>query len=339
MKTLLIILLTLITARGVFTQTETYDVVSYTPLLGWKAEEQSSARVYRKIDGGSWAQIGIYKSTASKGSIEADFDSEWKNLVATPFKLHEKPDKTQPKKAEGWTVMSGSGVWQFNGSNVATILTTYSGHGICVSILHNATARPYLKDYKKFIGTVTLKAPNQALQMAIEPSSVSQLPGMWIDYIHEQNGTFPDGKPRYTSGYFRREYRFFEDGKYQYLRKDFKVTNKHIFFTYETGKWSASSNQLTLTPLQSKSETWSKSPGGHAKEWGTLQKRESRKPETVTYNFEIKETDGTLSLRLYRNKTTERETWETKGHNQLNAWSYYSRPMDKSLIDLPPGHQ
>lgn len=502
MKTLCIIALKLILMQGLLAQTMSYDIVSYTPPKGWKVEEQKTARVYSKIDGGSWAQIGIYKSTATKGNIDADFDSEWKNLVVSSFNISEKPDKTKAETADGWTVMSGSGVWKYNGSNVATILTTYSGHGLCLSILHNATAQPYLRDYKKFIGTVTLKAPpaqlrpnavvanphannlnkyvwrshqkrntsnldyhaynkqhyefrpdgtyafyqesmqsytpkyylinetgtyswkgdiitlkptksqwsqhqNQKTDKALKSNSTNfpnlqyrvsyttiydrsrlvlwpidgkenerdgtfnyynngelqkaylydaeealvstareqshlvntALVGMWIDYMNETSGTFPDGKPRYTSGYFRREYRFFHDGTYKFLKKDFAVNNKHIFFTHETGRWTTTGDQLTITPLQGEYETWTKSPSGHTKEWGSLQKRKKRKLEKVVYNYQTKSSDGKPSLVLYRDKPTERETYENKGDNKLNEWSYFSRPINQSLIDLPPGHE
>ncbi len=65
--------------------------------------------------------------------------------------------------------MSGSGLWQCNSSNVATILTTFSGHGACVSIACNTIAQRCIEDYQTLIGSITLydgksKTSNNSLQ-------------------------------------------------------------------------------------------------------------------------------------------------------------------------------
>lgn len=136
-------------------QQQSFDIVSYTVPENWKEESGNSYLMYSKIDGGSWAQIAIYKSTASKGSIEADSKSEWETLVTAQNTVGQQ-EQSKPGTVDGWSVMSRSGVWVFNGTNVATILTTYSNKHICISILCNATAQPYLKDYQQLIGTVVI---------------------------------------------------------------------------------------------------------------------------------------------------------------------------------------
>jgi len=155
MKKLLFSLIAFCTTNS-FAQTKTFDIITYTPPSGWKSEQTENAILYSKIDGDKWAQIIIYKNTVSKGSIQADFDSEWKLLVADAYKTTALPEKTAPETAEGWEVMSGSGLWQYNGSNVATILTTFSGHNACVSIACNTIAQRFIEDYQTLIGTITL---------------------------------------------------------------------------------------------------------------------------------------------------------------------------------------
>jgi len=155
MKKLLLLLLTFYAMTGI-SQTATFDIVTYTPPAGWKSETKENLIVYSKIEGNTWSQIIIYKNTKSKGSIDADFDSEWKSLVADAYGIAAPPEKTAIESAEGWQVMSGSGLWQFNGSNVATILTTFSGNGACVSISCNSTAERFLEEYQSLVGTITL---------------------------------------------------------------------------------------------------------------------------------------------------------------------------------------
>jgi len=140
----------------VLAQKETFDIITYKPLKGWTIEAKGTAMMLSKIDGGSWCQIIMYKNTVSKGNINDDFDSEWKTLVTTNYQGISSPEKENPKTYKDWNVMSGSGVWKFNGNNVATILTTYSGYGACVSIVCNATARPYLAIFQNFIAGIDL---------------------------------------------------------------------------------------------------------------------------------------------------------------------------------------
>jgi hypothetical protein len=135
--------------------TATYDILSYTPPKDWQLEEKENLLIYSRIDGGSWGQIAIYKNRASEGNIEADFEKEWNDIVRAQFGLS-KEEKEQPATAGGWSVMSGGGTWQFNGANVLSLLTTYSNGTVCISILCNATAKPYLKNYQDFIKSVNL---------------------------------------------------------------------------------------------------------------------------------------------------------------------------------------
>ena len=78
-------------------QKQTFDIITYTMPAGWKlAEQKTNVILYTKIEGKNWAQISIYKNTVSKGSIETDFDSEWKSLAADVFQIKEMPKKNLP---------------------------------------------------------------------------------------------------------------------------------------------------------------------------------------------------------------------------------------------------
>jgi len=167
----------------VFAQTETFDIVSYKALKGWTKETKNNLLAFSKIDGSSWSQIIVYKNTISKGSIQKDFDSEWQELVVKNYAGISKPETEKPETADGWTVMSGSGKWKFNGTNVATILTTYTGYNACVSIVCNATAMPYLENCKDFIGTVELNNGQN--------NSEKVVPNIHTDNASTQNNPIP----------------------------------------------------------------------------------------------------------------------------------------------------
>ncbi|MFT3843818.1 MAG: hypothetical protein QM725_02105 [Lacibacter sp.] len=141
---------------------QAFDIVTYTLPGGWKlAEQKENAVQFQKIEGKNWAQITIYKNTISKGTIEADFESEWNELAAAPFQIKEAPVKTSAEDITGgWKKISGSAKWIFNGSNVITTVTTYHRHGACVSIICNTTLQKFTDEYNQLLSTVQLQNEN-----------------------------------------------------------------------------------------------------------------------------------------------------------------------------------
>lgn len=331
----------LLSSIGSFAQKQTFDIVSYTPPKDW-TEKQSEGNIsYSRIDGGSWAQIAIYQQRSCEGDIQADFDKDWNELVATG-KTISSPEKTEPQTAEGWTVMSGSGVWQYNGANVATVLTVYSNNSVCIAVLCNATAQPYLKDYKALIGSLDLDATSVSVTPAIQNTDTTanttasvntgniSIIGLWTSYVLETNGY-----QQYTAGYLRKEYLFKNDGTYIFRNKQWLTKAKDILFIYESGTYTVNGNQLTITPKQGIGQFWSKT--NSSKEWGKLVKSSDYKPEKVTYTFQIID-DATYGngIVLKPGKATERDGGKFNAADDPFEFRYAFRKLE-SAIDNPPG--
>lgn len=343
MKTAFLYTILMVFATNAFAQQKTYDLVTYTSPSGWTEKESEGNISYSKIDGGSWAQIAIYQHRPSEGAINTDFDKDWNELVATG-KTISSPEKTMPQTAEGWTVISGIGVWQYNGVNVASMLTVYTNNKVCVAILCNTTAQPYLKDYKSLIGTLDLDANSVSAtsRTANKNSSANTnnpaLVGLWIDYNAETTGAYFNGMPQYTAGYTRKEYAFYVDGSYLFRKKQWLTSMKEILFVYETGTYSITSSQLTINPQKGMGEWWSKA-GQQANAWGKRLKVAEYKMEKVTYTFEMKYFSGSqdYSLILKSGKPTQREGGRFNNANDPYEFRYSLREKLGSLIDNPPG--
>lgn len=344
MKSIIISILFAMLTANLFAQKQSFDIVSYTAPTDWTLKQGNDNVSYSRIDGASWAQIAIYQHRNCEGDIQTDFYKDWNELVAAN-KTISSPEKTEPKTAEGWTVMSGSGVWQYNGANVASVLTVYSNNKICVAVLCNATAQPYLKNYKDLISSLDLDATsvnNTNASTNIETqtnantnTNHTSIVGLWTNYILETTGYNVGGMPQYTAGYLRKEYQFNADGSYTFRNKQWLTKAADITFLYETGTYTVSGNQLTITPASGKGGFWAKT--NSSKEWGKLKKYTDYNLEKATYTFEIIN-DPTYGngIILKSGKPTTRDGGKFNAPNDPYEFRYSFRKLE-SLIDNPPG--
>lgn len=145
-----------------FAQKQTFDLFTYTPPQGWKKEIKEGVVSYTYVDKNdrSWCQTGLYKSTISKGNIDADFNSEWETLITKQYQTYEPPSGTDTSEAEGWNIKSGAGKFIFNNKETMVLLTTFSGYGVCLSVVATMPNQRYLVDIENLIGSLELKTPD-----------------------------------------------------------------------------------------------------------------------------------------------------------------------------------
>ncbi|MBN8856127.1 MAG: hypothetical protein BGO55_16315 [Sphingobacteriales bacterium 50-39] len=143
-------------------QKQTYGLVSYIPPAGWKKEAKTNMTAYTMTDNkkNSWCQIFIVKSTTSKGSAEADFESEWQELVVKNYRPSGAPQSEEVKELDGWKIKMSAGKFVFNKSDAAVLLTTASGYGRCMSIVAIMNSEDYSAAITKFLESVEMVRPS-----------------------------------------------------------------------------------------------------------------------------------------------------------------------------------
>jgi len=159
-------------------------------------------------------------------------------------------------------------------------------------------------------------------------SNVSQLRGIWGQYVSEAN----------TAGYDWREYYFNPDGSYQFLQKNISyLAQNEIVLVYEKGTYTLNGNQLTISPQSGTIENWSKAGSDRA---GKLLKTEKRTLEKVIYTMSFHYFSGIqkTNLVLQYSKHTLRDGAFSNNASFKNSW-LYGRPYtpDKPSIELPVG--
>jgi len=104
MKKIHLSLIFCLSLTGLFAQKQTFDLFAYTPLAWWDKEVTENMISYSKINNinKSWCRIGIVKSTISKGDIDADFKSEWQDLIVKNYNPTKATILNYIYETEGW---------------------------------------------------------------------------------------------------------------------------------------------------------------------------------------------------------------------------------------------
>lgn len=162
MKKMILFSIFYLAAAILFAQKQTYDLISYTPPAGWKNEVKDNLTSYTITNSkkNSWCQVFIVKSTVSKGSIEADFESEWQELAVKNYNVSGTPASSDVEEAEGWKVKTGIGKFVFNSSDATVMITTFSGYDRCVSIVAITNSDEYSSDITNILGSVEMVKPS-----------------------------------------------------------------------------------------------------------------------------------------------------------------------------------
>src|SRR5436190_11440259 len=129
-------ILCLLVTQNVFCQTETLDIVTYTPPKGWTKTFKEGAVIFSDVNKttNTFCVLTIHSGTATSGNAEKDFANEWENFVVKPHKAIENP-KTETQNADGWTMISANAPVETDGIKFIAFLVIYSGFGKTASIL------------------------------------------------------------------------------------------------------------------------------------------------------------------------------------------------------------
>jgi hypothetical protein len=155
----------------VFCQTETLDIIQYTPPKGWTKTPKEGVMVYSDINKAtnSFCLLTVYPSTQSAGSPQKDFTNQWNELVVKPFQAEANP-KTETQSEDGWTSVSGAAQIESEGIKSYLIMTVLSGYGKTASVYAILNDQAYLPQLDAFMASIkmdktkVLAAPTPTIQ-------------------------------------------------------------------------------------------------------------------------------------------------------------------------------
>jgi hypothetical protein len=341
MKKIFTALLFIFCTTIVAAQKENFDLITYTPPKGWKKEVTENITTYTIIDKktNNWCQIGIVKSTASKGNVDADFESEWQDLAVRNYKVTEAPELNEIQETDGWKIKTGGANFIFNNSKVMALLTTASGYNRCMSIIATTNNQVYLTNIEALLASVEMEKPAVSAEQTNTNTAIddkSSVLGTWIvSSSDNSNYRMKNG----IMNYIKRQYTFYEDGSYNFVSKAFDPLMDKILLGEESGSYQVSGTNVTLNPKKSILEGWSKKDG--TDKWGKHLNTQNIALEKITYSFTKHYFSGIQiwALVLTSGEPTTRDGPFSNNKSFNNAW-YYNTPSPNNLaIELPGGLQ
>ncbi len=151
-------LLAVLLLQQAFSQTETFDIMTYTPPKDFKKESKQGVVNYMNVNSatGGFCVIAIYASSASAGDADKDFKNQWKELVATPYKTEADPKTETQTTADGWEVVTAAAPVKLDGIDCYIMLTVASGFGKTMSIRTSLNDESYTAQVHALFETMEL---------------------------------------------------------------------------------------------------------------------------------------------------------------------------------------
>ncbi|CAN5332286.1 hypothetical protein BH10ACI2_BH10ACI2_02930 [soil metagenome] len=159
-------------------QTETLDIVTYTPPAGWAKTYKNGAVIYSDIDKttNGFCILTVYASTQSSGDPQKDFANTWNDQVVKPFKAAPNPKTETQTDPQGWKGTVGAAQIKTEGGLEGyAVLTVFSGFGKTASILAILNNQSYLAKVDTLVAGVKLDK-TKALAVTQTPQPVQNVP-------------------------------------------------------------------------------------------------------------------------------------------------------------------
>ena len=172
MKTV-ILFFTFIISMPAWSQQQSYDMLHFTPPKGWKKTAATNSLSFDTVNNTkkSWARIAVWKSTTSKGNLQADFESDWQDFAVKKYSVSSSPLAIDTLTVDGWKVKSGMGKFVFNKDTATLAMTTFSDGQRYTSVMMMTNGKGYGDAIERFLSSV--KLPTAGVPIADNTPTVS----------------------------------------------------------------------------------------------------------------------------------------------------------------------
>jgi hypothetical protein len=205
--------------------TEKFDIVSYTEPSGWVKETGSDFIAYTISNNANneYARILIFKSLQGTGNIDADFDTEWKELVQLNYRPESFINTTSGDFKEGWVTKTRVAPFKYNNQNHAVLLHTAVKSNIKMSSVFITNTVNYQVIYEDFTASMMFGSRLNAIIQPNNPpqQQVTSTASLGYSQVEKTNPTMASQVSGYTFTTSN-----FDDGWTSTIKKEYVLVEK-----------------------------------------------------------------------------------------------------------------
>lgn len=157
-KLLALVALVACPVAAVAQQRVSNDMISYlSPPAKWQKEVKAKTFTsYGIVEGRKYCQIFVLLGTNSKGSIAADFESDWQGSIVSSYAVTGPPQVIETATEPGWQARTGVGSFEYSGGMSAAMLVTITGYGKSVAIVAVTNSEDYTPHIQNLLASVKM---------------------------------------------------------------------------------------------------------------------------------------------------------------------------------------
>lgn len=143
---------------------EQFDIVSFTPPVGWIKETGKEFIAYTKVNetNGEYARILLYASEPATGNVDTDFDTEWLELVNPNYNPGAFTEVSTSNYKEGWVAKIGVAPFKYKNKNHAVVLNMLIKNKIKMSNVFITNTTTYQPDFENFGSSLEFRDTKQS---------------------------------------------------------------------------------------------------------------------------------------------------------------------------------
>ncbi|HMO82045.1 MAG TPA: lipocalin family protein [Pyrinomonadaceae bacterium] len=324
-------------AAVALSQSAKFDIVTYKAPAGWEVEKDADSLSFSKASDGGYCVIVLSKSVESVGDSSANFELVWKGMVSGDLGTTGPPQRIKPEDKDGWRAEAGVAAFENKDLAGVALLTVYTGNDRAVAVLAITNSESFQDDIGSFLGSLGFPPANGVSTAPSQPNISqernSRLIGRWQRSSSVSVG-YGDPVSLGTGGYTKSRYEFLADGTYHFTSRIFGVASNRIIIIKESGRYTISGDTLTIVPVKSVVEAYSKAGGGDA--LGTRVTSTARRLEKADYKFTFHyfEGIGEWNLVLQAASETHRDGSFSGNKTFANAWYFDQQYTNGDLTSV-----
>jgi hypothetical protein len=179
--------------------------------------------------------------------------------VAKPYTVKVERKSGTSEWPGGWTLTLGAAPVSVEGvPDFVSLLAVFTGHGVRVAVLMNYSDDSLKPRLDKFLDSVRLAKPAPPAPAAAAAAPPSLKGRVWYRYLSQYSNwghhpTAAEISKIGNEGHSRWQYRFQEDGRYEFKGEYFSMNKpKEYWFHEEQGTYALSGETLRLVPKEAR---------------------------------------------------------------------------------------